>query len=495
MKERARLPNLLTAARELRGLIAEVADVDWRHPAWLALVGGTALLEATNGAPRVGAGELYATYLSANGGPRADTFMARERAAAARPDPAVAVALAVVRARAAAAVLDRLAGELPDQPLLRALAWRDGWLTRVALPPGPPRVAFVTPRGAVLADLAAPDGALAAALGAVCAGQPPRPPLVAIDAAARVPVPAAVAVALASEPIATARHLHRRAWSAGGGPWLGVGEAPGLELVTTCHLVVDGFGHGRVASRLFAALAPPPAALVAAAAGGLGTASLPAPAPLPDAEPLGFAAAALPRADVQFPRAAYAFGRTLARAYGRRAARFSPTFQVPLVPGDRADAGRRSRRLLFGLMSVRMVDGGFEDYRAFRARLETTLPREAAAAGLLTRLLAATSNAPLPPSWRRRLLASRREPHPLLPPVEALAGRGSLALIRYPDDEPPPLYAASAPPLFDDVGAVVLTLIPHAGGCAASIAGSGRAATGDGARALLDLFVEELDRA
>src|SRR5262249_6271865 len=96
--------------------------------------------------------------------------------------------------------------------------------------------------------------------------------------------------------------------------------------------------------------------------------------------------------------------------------------------------------------------------------------------------------------WRRRLLASRRAPHPLLPPVEALAGRGSLALIRYPDGMPPPLYAASAPPLFDAVGGVVLTLIPHASGVAASAAGSGPAATAAGPRAVLELLVDELAR-
>src|SRR5262249_50433697 len=153
----------------------------------------------------------------------------------------------------AAAVLARCADELPDQPLLRALAWRDGWLTRVPLPAGPARVAFATPRGAALADLAAPDEALAAALGAVCAGRPPRPPLAPIHPAGRAPRPAAIAVALAPEELATARHLHRRAWTAGGGPWLGLGQTAALELVTTCHLAVDGYGHGRVASLIFAA--------------------------------------------------------------------------------------------------------------------------------------------------------------------------------------------------------------------------------------------------
>src|SRR5262249_58914584 len=111
----------------------------------------------------------------------------------------------------------------------------------------------------------------------------------------------------------------------------------------------------------------------------------------------------------------------------------------------------RRRRLLFGLRALRMRDGEFESFEAFRARLESLLPREAAAAGLLSRVLFATSNVPLPTSWRRRLLASRGEPHPLLPPVEVLAGRGQLSLIRFGKGERPPgpLYAPPAPPLVD----------------------------------------------
>src|SRR5262249_14491815 len=99
-------------------------------------------------------------------------------------------------------------------------------------------------------------------------------------------------------------------------------------------------------------------------------------------------------------------------------------------------------------------------------------------------------------SWRRRLLASRGATHPLLPPIEALSGRGSLSLIRYADDErpPPSLYAASAPALFDDAGGVVLTLIPHGATCTAGVAGSGRAGTPSGARALLEQFADELER-
>ena len=503
MKSEDRPPTIYHAARELGALAAEVADFDWRHPAWLALVAGTALFEAAARAvgPRTTNGELYATYLSANGGPRTDTFMARASGRK-REDPAEVIAAAVQSARVATAAVATLAAELPDQPLLRVLAWEDGWLTRAPLPDGSARVAFVTPRGAWLADLAAGDEALAAALGAACAGRPETAPLVAVDATARTPTPAAIAIALAPEPIAVARHLHRRAWTAAGGPWLGIGRTGELDLVTTCHLVVDGFGHGRVASLVFAAPTDPPAALVAAARRSLGPASsfdsLP---PLRDAQPIGFAATVLDGGPVVFPRVAYAFGRAIERIFrghlepaARRAARFSPTFQVPLVPGDRSDADRRRRRLLFGLLALRMEDGRFEGFEEFRARLEALLPREAAAEGLLSRVLFATSNAPLPSAWRRRLLASRGEPHPLLPPVEVLAGRGQLSLIRFDDGEAPPgpLYAASAPALVDALGGCVLTLIPSAGLCAASVCGTGRAGTPTGANDVLEIFAGEL---
>lgn len=494
---------LVRSARELGALAAEVTDFDWRHPAWLALFAGTALFEAAARATGVRArpGDLYATYLSANGGPRTDTFMARTREVR-DEDAATTIATAVLRARAAVAAVDALAAELPDQPLDRILAWRDGWLTRVPRPAGARSVAFVTPRGAFLANLEAPDEWIADALGVACAGRPTT--LRAIDRASRTPAPAAVAVALAPESEATARHLHRRAWTAGGGPWLGIGRTRELDLVTTCHLVVDGYGHGRLASLVFAAAGRPPDFLVAAAHRGLGAnghARLFADAaPGRDADPIGYAARVLDGLPVVFPRAAYAFGRALDRVFRddehRRRARFSPTFQVPLVPGDRDDAERRRRRLLFGLLALRMQDGRFEAFDDFRARLEAFLPREAAAAGLLTRVLTATASVPLPSAWRRRLLASRGEPHPLLPPVEVLAGRGSLSLIRFgPGEAPPaPLFAASAPALVDARGGCVLTLIPQDGGATASVCGTGRAGSPEGARRMLDVFSEELSR-
>jgi hypothetical protein len=84
-----------------------------------------------------------------------------------------------------------------------------------------------------------------------------------------------------------------------------------------------------------------------------------------------------------------------------------------------------------------------------------------------------------------------------LPPVEVLAGRGSLSLIRFgAGEEPPaPLYGASAPALVDARGGCVLTLIPHDGRATASVCGTGRAGSPEGARRMLDVFADELGRA
>ena len=50
---------------------------------------------------------------------------------------------------------------------------------------------------------------------------------------------------------------------------------------------------------------------------------------------------------------AYALGRVLHRRAGRRDARFSPTFQIPIAPGDREDPLRWRRRVVPALASVR----------------------------------------------------------------------------------------------------------------------------------------------
>ena len=65
-----------------------------------------------------------------------------------------------------------------------------------------------------------------------------------------------VCITLGDEPLATARHGHRRAWQTTNdfsvGPWLGLSRADGMEIVSTSHMVVDGFGHACLTGQIHA---------------------------------------------------------------------------------------------------------------------------------------------------------------------------------------------------------------------------------------------------
>jgi hypothetical protein len=478
-------------------LVDELADVSWWHPAWLALAGGTTLLEAlARWKPDPLDADVYSAYLAANGSPRSDTFMARDRRG---PDDSTAAAIgrAVLGASAAAHAVHELDGRLPGQPLAIALRRDGGWLRRAPLPDAR-WAAFVTPRGRFLGELGDGD-ALARDLGAACAGRPPGPRLRVLDADALPD--ATVAADIALQPLPIARHLHRRAWTPSGGPWLGVGRTAALDLVTTCHLAVDGYGHALLARRVFDALDDRAhlARLVAAAHAGLGGAGEPLPdaGALDGALPLGFAAEIVDAAAVRFPRATYALGRTLDALFPSRRG-FTPTFSVAVAQGDRDDPLRRLRRVAFIALSLRRHDGELEGFEAFRERLREAVAAEAARPGLLMRTLAATATAPLPRALRRRLLASDGRPSRWVPPVELLAGRASLSLIRHPPDErpPAPLYAASSPGLLatrgDPLGSFVITIIDHGTRCTVSLDGTGLAGSDAGARKVLERYLAEL---
>src|SRR5262249_57209971 len=97
---------------------------------------------------------------------------------------------------------------------------------------------------------------------------------------------------------------------------------------------------------------------------------------------------------------------------------FSPTFQIPIAPGGWDDPERRRRRVLFALASLRLVDDERpEPFDAFARRLEAIAAREAEGKGVLTRILRATTQAPLPARLRRRPLPPPGRTHPPLPPV------------------------------------------------------------------------------
>ncbi len=160
--------------------------------------------------------------------------------------------------------------------------------------------------------------------------------------------------------------------------WASAG-AGGMDVVSTCHFAVDGYGHAWVAARiaeLAAELAPP---------GAPDAGALPPLAPVADAIPLGIAWRPL---DVPAPRAlplAYALGCMLHRLAGRSAAPFSPTMQIPVAPGRLDDPDRRVRRVVQALSSVRFDGGAPEPYAEFERRTLDVLAREADGRGLVSR--------------------------------------------------------------------------------------------------------------
>jgi hypothetical protein len=222
----------------------------------------------------------------------------------AAPPPRDPIADALARARAARAAIRELDGALPGQPLAVTLR-RDA--ETVLDPSALDAAAFAVGDRVLVASL--DDPALPARLAALLGpgAPPPSPPWTG-------PV-TFVCVSIGDDPIEAARHAHRRAWAGGRGPWLGLGRAGDLATVSTCHLVIDGYGHARITARI-AELAPPGPA-------GAPPPPLPPLAPVPGAIPLGVAWRELP---MPAPRAlplAYALGVILHRRLGRPVARFS----------------------------------------------------------------------------------------------------------------------------------------------------------------------------
>lgn len=491
--------GLVRSARELRALLDEIAEIDWRHPAWWTLVAATAAFERW---PVRAERDVEDDYVTSDGGPGADTFMARPRPLA---DAARELAAAVVGARAALDALDALDGSLPGQPLRRQLD-RRGRLARRRQLARPRRVVFATPTGAYGAELAGDPSAdveLVRELARACVRAPAsarRLERVASDDDR--PLDAALGVSLAIEEPSTARHAHRRCWNAGGGPWLGLARTPELAAVTTSHLVVDGYGHALIARAVFAGVdAGVPDTLIAAARRELAGAALPPAAVLAEARPLGVAVADLD-ARPSFAELLYATAWASERAYrrhwsdaARARARFSPTVQIPIAPGDRRDPDRARRRVVPGLVALRMRDGELESPEALRARLGALLAREAACAGVLGRMREAALRMPLPSAFKRRSVAAGGAPHRLLPPVEVLAGRSCISALAFPrGDEPADsIYAVSAPALdaspADPRGGTVVTVVHTA----VAISGTGLAGTAAGARAFLDDWRTGLD--
>jgi hypothetical protein len=484
---------------DLVRLLDDVAAVDWRNPLWWAVVGAAAAL----GGPAA----ADVAYLASDGEPAADTFIGWTAEAPA--DAADAIARAIALAHATAAAVDALDGELPGQPLCRRVerdldAGGAPGLARAAPHADARQVAFVIGARAYLATLdvrgAAADLELAAALArAVLAAAAPD----LRDPAARLrlidpdgpAVTAAIACVIGDLPLTEARHAHRRAWSIRGGPWLGVATAGGLAVISTCHMVVDGFGHAWLARRIAAAEASIDRGPLRAAAAGV-LARAPAP-PLPAttaAPPLGIAWRTVPTLP-RLPVLGHALGRVLWRDADRPGASRSPTFQVPVAPGAPDDPLRLRRRVVPALLSVRFAAGVAEPIEAFGQRARATIARECAGTGLMAQLTTAARAAPGSLTWKRRAVAGSARPGLFAPAARVLGGRACLSLLRSGPgaDHAPPLYAVSSPAVpassGDPHGSCVLTILDSALGSTITISGLGATGTARGAEALLDRWL------
>jgi hypothetical protein len=452
-------------AASLHAELAGIAEVDWR---WWLVAAAAAAAEAAP--PRAG-------YVKRDADPDADALLGH-----AAPPPRDPIADAIARARAARTALLELDGVLPDQPLAVTVR-KDGQAGAALEPSALDTAAFAVGDRVLVAELADPTlPARLAALAAAALTAPAAGPAAAPPPPAGGPVPF-VCVSLGEDPLEVARHAHRRGWRAGRGPWLGLGRAGGLATCSTCHLVVDGYGHNRIAGRIVELMQPPPGL---AGAGPLPP--LPPLAPVPGAVPLGAAWRELPVPAPSVLPLTYALGAILHRQLGRPAARFSPTLQVPVAPGQLGDPLRRRRRVISAAVSVRFEDGAPEPYAAFEARARAILRREAEGAGPVSRLIAAVRAVPAPITWKRRGIGASRPPW-LDRFAEVLGGRASLSRIRV-DAPLPPTLAVSPPPRLataaDPLGACVITIVDDGARAAITACGSGLAGTAASASALLD---------
>jgi hypothetical protein len=433
--------------------LAAIAEVDPRY--WL-LAGGVAITE------QWGQGEVY---LACDAEPDADTFMAYRA-----PRPRDLVTDAIVRAKAARSALLEIDRELPDQ----SLAVTIDRASNAATPPSALDVAaFAIGRSCVVARLDDPN--LAAQLTTVIGGAEPR------RWSGATPF---VCVSVGDEPLETARHGHRRAWTERGGPWLGLGRAGDLAVVSTCHLIIDGYGHARITARI--------AELVTSEPATNGHTARPL-APVVGAVPLAIAWREMPSPTPKAIPLAYDLGCLLHRHAGRRDARFSPTFQIPIARGAKDDPMRLRRRVVSATTSVRFADGVPEPFAIFEQRVRAMIVREANANGLASRLLAAARGAPVPTAWKRKGISAKR-PRWMEGFATIIGGRALLSRIVM-DVAMPAMCAASSPSRLatddDPTGGCVITILDDGSRAAITVAGSGIGGTPERARALLEELLRE----
>lgn len=455
--DRSALAAWARRTAELQRELAALADVD---PRWWLLAGAVAVAETRPSAD---------VYLACDAEPDADTFMGYPA-----PPPRDPVADAIARARAARTALRELDGTLPGQPLAVTIARTRGAAVRASTLEV---AAFAIGDRCVTARL--DDPALPARLAATLGGAPAP--------AWRGPPPF-VCVSVGAEPIETARHGHRRAWSPDGGPWLGLGRTDDLAVVSTCHLVIDGYGHALIAARI-AALTGGPVATDRPAA--------PTLSPVAGAVPLAVTWRELPCPTPRVIPLAYQLGRILHRHAGRRDARFSPTIQIPVALGRRDDPTRFRRRVVSAATSVHFVGGEPEPFAEFAARVRAVIAREAAGRGLVSRLLAAARAVPVPLAWKRKGISAKR-PRWLERLADVIGGHALLSRLVLPGPSPL-LCAVSSPARLvtadNRLGGCVITLVDDGRRGAITVCGSGFADTTATAAAFLDELLAATARA
>ncbi|HEY1547701.1 MAG TPA: hypothetical protein VGG28_07775 [Kofleriaceae bacterium] len=448
---------------ELHGELREIAELGG-DPRWWLLAGGAAF-----------AWDSPTTYVMSDAEPSADTFIGHVA-----PAPRDPFADAVARALAARAAIRALDGHLPAQPL--AVTVRRTLAGAIAQPSALDVAAFAIGDRTWIAELSC-DG-IADDLARVARGDEPR----IVRALGSSPTIPFVCVTIGDEPLATARHGHRRAWLGNGtgyGPWLGLSRAGELAVVSTSHMIVDGYGHAWLAEQIRARTADTSSRTIAA----------PAPSIPAGAMPLAIAWRSLDTIPSALPLA-YALGRVLHRVAGRRDATFSPTFQIPVAPGAHGDPDRRRRRVVPAIASVRFDRGEPEPFEAFDARTRELLRREAAGEGLSAHLLAAAQAAPAPLAWKRRAVSASR-PGWLDAIATLVGGRGCVSRIKLDIDASPACAVSSPgrlPTTADPLGGCVVTVVDDGRTGAITLCGAGFVDSDRNAASLLDELLAALPR-
>lgn len=472
------------AEEELRALFDEVAVIDWAQPSWRGLLAALAASEVWQGRQFAAdlASEAFGRALEANGGPTADTFMATH-APAPPVDRAGRIELAVSRAISLARTLRAQDRAAPGQRLLQAMHLERGWLRGRALPDAAHvPIAFVANEASYLARVDPDDPDQKRRLVAQLRdGALPR-----IDRGASEPTRAAAAVALEPVSLDWARSFQRAAWTRGGGPWIGVADAPPFSVVSTCHAAVDGYAHARVCADVLSPSAAHSSRLA------------PDPFPgVPGVSPpsVGFAARSIVGAPPRFAAAMRAFASVLDRRLGGNEARSVP-FHVPIAPGHRAESARWRRRSLYGLMALaKDADGRLESVETLAARLPAFLAREAEGRGLLTRVLRAALELPLPPALLRLVVARNPRADRYFAPAQVLTGGGYISWMRFPKGEEPrfPTYPSAVPSFsVEGRGGAGLSIAPFSSGLAVGLTTSGTLGTRAVAEQMIDEWADAL---